>query len=114
MSFNLSARLSSLERIALSSLSLKANLYSPIFTGSLNVSDVNGNSISYLASTGIVFNNETVINSSLTINDATNRTPVATINSSGIIFNSPMTITSTLSAPMSIQAKNMLTTVLML
>ena len=96
MSFNLAARLSSLESISLSSLPLKANVYSPIFTGAFTLSDGISNSIAYLASTGIVFNNATVINSSFTVNDSTNHTTVATINSGGIAFNNATTINSSL------------------
>jgi hypothetical protein len=94
MSFNLAARLSSLESISLSSLPLKANVYSPIFTGPLTISDGSSNSIAYLASTGIVFNNATVINSSFTVNDSANHTTVATINSGGITFNNATTVNS--------------------
>ena len=114
MSFNLAARLSSLETITLTDLALKADSFSPNLTTPLNVSDITKNTILYVDSSSIILNKVTTVNSTLNASSLSSSTLtikgtsdniLLNIGPLGAVFNTPVTMTSTLSAPISAKQK---------
>ena len=114
MSFNLAARLSSLETLTLTDLSLKADSFSPYLTTPLTVSDITKNTILYVDSSSIILNKVTTVNSTLNASSlsastltikGTSDNILLNIGPLGAVFNTPVTMTSTLSAPISAKQK---------
>ena len=114
MSFNLAARLSSLETLTLTDLSLKADSFSPYLTTPLTVSDITKNTILYVDSSSIILNKVTTVNSTLNASSLSSSTLtikgtsdniLLNIGPLGAVFNTPVTMTSTLSAPISAKQK---------